>query len=52
MVRFVHRPAPEEDEGTRKRKAEEGEEEKKTAKDDSGREKRIQDLLHEDCRVS
>ena len=32
MVRIVHRPAPEEDEGTRKRRAEEGDEEKKTAK--------------------
>ena len=52
MVRIVHRPAPEEDEGTRKRKAEEGEEETKTAKDEGGKEKRINELLHEECRVS
>ena len=52
MVRIVHRPAPEEDEGTRKRRAEEGDAEKKIAKDDRGKQKRINDLLHEDCRVS
>ena len=40
VVRFVHRPAPEEDEGTRKRRAEEGDAEKKIAKDDSGKQKR------------
>ena len=52
MVRFVHRPAPEDDSHSRKRKAEEGEEETKTAKDEGGKEKRISDLLHEECRVS
>ena len=39
MVRFVHRPAPEEDSHSRKRKAEEGEEETKTAKDEGGKDK-------------
>ena len=39
MARFVHRPAPEEDSHSRKRKAEEGEEETKTAKDEGGKEK-------------
>ena len=52
VARFVHRPAPEEDSHSRKRKAEEGEEETKTAKDEGGKEKRINDLLHEECRVS
>ena len=52
MVRFVYRPAPEEDSHSRKRKAEEGEEETKTAKDEGGKEKRINDLLNEECRVS